>query len=739
MKTVYSILTIILIIGFFFLRLFIPDQQIFVTPDFGQSDIFQLNLPAKYSLSQSLKNNELPLWNKNIGNGFPQFAEGQIGTFNILNLVVFKFLPFPLSYNIAYVLIFMTISMGTYFYCKTIGFSNIISVYCSIIFTFSGFFIGHIPHFNLIQTTSFLPWIFLTNNLYVKTNKIKYLLIISLLISQQLFSGFPQVTLITIIGLLFYDLYFIIIKKFSYSQLIFMGISISFAFLLSAVQLLPSKELLDMSSRKNGLSLTESSYFSFPLKNLVTFFNPSALGNPRNGNYPYFSDNNGSIFWENIGYIGILPLLFFLLSLILLNNKKEITDRRILYFYMLLLCLAFLMMLGKFSPLYFFYSFPPLSYFRVPSRFILLFIWALVILSGLGLKQFENWIIKHTNKKTGFIIILLVTITATLNLFAFSYYYNPLGKVSEWLKKPEYLNKRQLQKNHYFTIGGAKIWNDYFLKNGWSKNSYNYLNLNKYLIPNLNVFYDLPAFQVYPIMTTIRYFLTDRLIRQGIQEKDNKITINNASLKLFKMNNIGSLISALPVDNLKKNYYQYDKKSETSIYVYSLDNPQPRIYFAPNYETVSTVIQFSRRISSENYSPQNTVLLEENQPLSNKRLLTINGCNMNNKNCRSKINILKDNDQKVSVKVSNNYAGFLVITDTYYPGWEVYINGKKDFLYAANLNQKAVFLNKGDNIVDFIYQPHYFQKGLIISSISYFIALALTGFLFFPSFFHKFS
>src|SRR3989344_6879798 len=120
-RNLLPIAIITIIILSFFSRLFYPEERLFITPDFGGSDIFDLNLPAKYSLSESLKNNQLPLWNKDIGAGFPQLAEGQIGALNMYNLVAFKFIPFPYSYNISYIVIFFTAALGAYTYLRTIS------------------------------------------------------------------------------------------------------------------------------------------------------------------------------------------------------------------------------------------------------------------------------------------------------------------------------------------------------------------------------------------------------------------------------------------------------------------------------------------------------------------------------------------------------------------------------------------------------------------------------------------
>ena len=90
LKSLGPILFIIIALMIFFGRLFYPEPLFFITPDFGQSDILHLNLPLKYSLSNALKQNQLPFIEPNIANGFPVFSEIEAGSLNIVNLFLFK-------------------------------------------------------------------------------------------------------------------------------------------------------------------------------------------------------------------------------------------------------------------------------------------------------------------------------------------------------------------------------------------------------------------------------------------------------------------------------------------------------------------------------------------------------------------------------------------------------------------------------------------------------------------------
>ncbi len=120
----WPIIFLIFTVAIFFHQLFYPKLQLIYTPDFGSSDIFHFNYSLKDFLSQSLKKNQFPLWSQDLNSGFPVLAEGQIGTFNFSNLLLFKFLPTPIAFNLTIIMVFLTLAIGQYCYLKSIKLSN---------------------------------------------------------------------------------------------------------------------------------------------------------------------------------------------------------------------------------------------------------------------------------------------------------------------------------------------------------------------------------------------------------------------------------------------------------------------------------------------------------------------------------------------------------------------------------------------------------------------------------------
>ncbi|HKA33162.1 MAG TPA: YfhO family protein, partial [Candidatus Binatia bacterium] len=72
-------------------------------------------------------------------------------------------------------------------------------------------------------------------------------------------------------------------------------------------------------------------------------------------------------------------------------------------------------------------------------------------------------------------------------------------------------------------------------------------------------------------------------------------------------------------------------------------------------------------------------------------------------------------NMRVDINASLDAPGILVLADSYYPGWRVYVDGKEGEILRANLFFRGVKLAPGEHRVEFRYEPRSFQIGLWIS------------------------
>ena len=79
---------------------------------------------------------------------------------------------------------------------------------------------------------------------------------------------------------------------------------------------------------------------------------------------------------------------------------------------------------------------------------------------------------------------------------------------------------------------------------------------------------------------------------------------------------------------------------------------------------------------------------------------------------------------KASIDVSLDGSGFLVLSDTWYPGWKAFDNGREVEVYKADYALRSVYLEEGQHRVDFVFDPAAFKAGWIISLLSFIALLA---------------
>ena len=77
-----------------------------------------------------------------------------------------------------------------------------------------------------------------------------------------------------------------------------------------------------------------------------------------------------------------------------------------------------------------------------------------------------------------------------------------------------------------------------------------------------------------------------------------------------------------------------------------------------------------------------------------------------------------NNDDLLKIKIKTNNNTLLVLADTYYPGWQAYLNNKEVEIERVNLLFRGIYLPKGSHEVIFKYYPDSFKFGLKITIIA---------------------
>jgi hypothetical protein len=677
------------IILFFFHELFWPVPKIYFTPELtGRGDIINFFYPVKYFLSETLKSGKLPFWNQYAGTGFPILAEGQVGTFNLTNLLLFSTLPTWLAFNLSILIIFSTNLLGSYLFFNNIGLSKHSSLFSAVVYTFGGYFVAHIAHFSLLQAMSYTPLILLISlKIWKKPDKKNCILII-FLISQQVTAGHPQSVLLAfmLISILFATQQIgenpnVSLKKFLlFIPIIILGI------IIASAQLLPTAELYSQSIRSGTKKISKITQRNYSLNNLKSVAQPYYNGNLRDGSFNPLNMDQVGFPGETTLYIGIIPLI---LALIGIFRRDEL---KIMIFFLLIFTLSLILFLAKNSPFIFLYYLPIFNKFGEPARYLIFLHFSLSYFAGSGLDLMSG-----TLKKIRFRymapVIMIAFIGTVVSLKSFSDTYNAkidVEKINAAARTTAYVPAQSrviVDKSKY------TLWNNYLLKHGWKNiNSFDYFK--NALDENINLLYKIGNYKFYTPLTTKRQNIAMLSINQNTVSTfsiDYIIAIRDMSDNI-EFSPIGKVA---PADNDLPNFYVY--KNTTSV---------DRFRFVSNYLVMTLSEATGEFMKSDQFNPATQVVLENHLGRKFEKPKVAN------------IDVLKNEHTQTRLSTRSDTDSLLVVSDSYYPGWVAKIDGKNTEIYPANINQRAIIVPAGMHIIDFVYRPWSFYVGATISFLT---------------------
>jgi hypothetical protein len=86
--------------------------------------------------------------------------------------------------------------------------------------------------------------------------------------------------------------------------------------------------------------------------------------------------------------------------------------------------------------------------------------------------------------------------------------------------------------------------------------------------------------------------------------------------------------------------------------------------------------------------------------------------------------VVKDANQ-LKVHVNAQRPGVLVLSETFYPAWRAYVDGRPTHIYRANYLFRAVAIPAGAHEVEMRYESTAFQVGVLVSAGTLITLLAI--------------
>lgn len=664
-----------------FSRLFFPRPQVIFTSESLGSDIRANYYPGKDFLGKSLRKGELPFWSRGVGAGFPMFAEGQIGALYPPNWL-YAVLPTWLAWNLNYVLAFFLAFLGSYRLWRRFELSVAASLFSGFSFSFGGYYVSRMIHMSPLQAISLTPWVFLAADYWWQKPGGWRGLALAVLVALQLLTGGMQWVFLTLVGVVI----FLVAQLREGSgvelggKLARFGVLILVGFVFAGPQLLPTWELWRVSNRASGLESEEIFFFPYSWRDFLTLLVPDLYGTPKDGTYLV----PRKIYWENTAYLGILPVVYCLLFLLRRGKKRWQVGMLVMG------AVAWLLIPGRESPLSFILTLPGFNVFRVPSRFLLLLTLAIAGLAGSGLDWLSQSVLRR-KAWLGKVLVGLTLVVSGVDLFAYSSAYHPLLPVEEAFQVPETARGIAPQERIFTYPEQIRLWKEAFLRGGWQDTqAFRYFQNGLYA--NLNLLFDRANIRayagLYPWRQRFHDFVPNLLDVAGV-----RFVISPVELGIEQGFELVARIDP-PREDLPP-YFVYRNQEILN-----------RFRFVSEYVVGKDRRGVEELLGSDDFPFTHSVILEEDVEERFEGL------------GQAEIEVLRDEEQEISLRTATDQRAILVVADSYYTAWQARVDGVEAEIMPANLNQRAVVVPSGEHRIEFTYSKARFSQGVTISLVT---------------------
>lgn len=683
------------------------------------TDPVRQQYPWKQLVVSLIKKYELPLWNPYIFSGSPLLANFQSGVFYPLNIIFFIF-PFYFSWTGLIILQPILTGIFLYLYLRNLKLTKISSIFGSLTFSFCGFSVAWLEWGNILHTALWLPLILLSIDKIVLKQSKKWYRFYLLALICSFFAGHLQIFFYLFVFSIFYFLTRWI--QFGRNKKIFLLFFIlnSLFLILTSVQWILTLQFINLSLREIDQSWQNPGWF-IPWQNLVQFVVPDFFGNPATLNY-WGVWNYG----EFIGYIGILSLILAFFAIFFRRDKKTL-----FYFCILILSLIFSLptMLAKIP-----YQFKiPFIDTSQPTRLLFVSDFSLAVLSAFGFDYFSK------NKRgISYILGLFVGIFVVIWFIVFN-----LGKFSAISLENIAVTKSNLilPTSLFILIFTLIISYKFFSKKnkdyysimlqlvfifilifdlfrfGWKFTPFvtkQYLfpqtKTTEYLQKHVGIFRIMATDSTIfpPNFSTIYHFQSvdgyDPLYLQRYGEliiaSERKkaditppfgfnriITPHNYESRIMDLLGVKYVLSLSVLSSPKLNQVFHEGQT----IVYKNNSVMPRAFFVKDLSLSKNKEESMKMLFDSTIDLTQTAIVED---MEKDKEVTVPWS-------IGSVNIVKYSENKIIIDTENKRAGFLVLTDSFYPTWHVKIDKEEAKIYRTDYNFRGVIVPKGNHEIKF--------------------------------------
>jgi len=494
---------------------------------------------------------------------------------------------------------------------------------------------------------------------------------------------------------------------------------------LAAVQLLPTAELMLQSQRSGGVNYDFATTYSLWPWRLITFFAPDFFGNPGRGNYWGYA-----AYWEDAGYVGLLPLL--LATGAVFGRKRA----RQGWFWAIVAAIALILALGQNTPIFpfLFRHVPTFDLFQAPTRWLAVTTVALAALAALGAQRWPAGRSGQRRGALGIVVGIALLIGGLAAPRVVSGIPATFGPATAWLggtlAVAGALTLLRCNADWWRVAVGAFValdllffgWPlvptvDRFLYRGATETAIvlecepdvgriywptDPTNRNRDLA-EYRVKFSYLAFDSFGPRDVAHWWEMREALLPNVGMLDGIASANNFDpLLVGRYAELLGAAASAPDLLRVMGVTHVAGESASAVDVPVHTTPAMRLSRLPDAPGRAWVVPAARRVAAEemlaalsnpDFDPLAEVLLEtpissSKSPVSSFQSLT-----------------LQDAANRVTIRAVLDAPGYLVLADTWYPGWRAMVDGEQVEILRANYAFRAVWMEAGEHVVEMVYRP----------------------------------
>lgn len=700
----------ILIVLFFGIIIFLALTPFFFGRILFEDDVTYYYIPAFKFYSEAVKNNQEFSITPQIFSGFPLHLSQVGGFYEPINFLIFKYLPFPLSYNFRILINYWLSAVFTYFFIRALGLSKMASFIASFSFITAQ---NIIPGMNILRSNSFfiMPGLFYVliklyeDNLLSKWKPIIYILLGSSIFSLGFLGGYTQLSLYATVAAFLFFIY-LNYKKFSWRFVLLTFFSFLLGILIFLPHLLRVLEYIPSTGRSGGLSwdaAKASGGLLGRIQNLsLNLFLP-----------PFHFGTLQSL------YIGSLSIFFFFYAFLIKKNN-------LVYFFIGLFLFS---LLSSFPyPLFWIMNHLPFfKYFRFPPHWLLISSFAMSVLAAFGYEflrdsnklprlkiLYANFFPKRIDA-ISFIILFILVINFLIPAWVIA--YNRSFDSEVLLETPAVIESIIKRENN---LNNFRIFNFYPGDSGW-------FFLVKPFDPSRNVrlqfgseytqthlsslLWGVSSIRGFDYFVPRRYqqvlsYIDEKNIREVITSgswrmDDMRLNISSKLFNILSMMNVKYIFSIIPLSEEynvslidKIPFAPDDKPYPIQIYLYENKQFFPRVFVPSNIEFLKKDEGNFDKIIKSGYNFEEFGFIECDKCDSEKVIMQ----------SISQLEIIDSQNNLFAFSYKNGQDAWVIISNSFVPGWKAFIDDIETEIYYANYIYQGIKVPKGEHVIRLKYK-----------------------------------